>query len=180
MKEEMGKFYCPKCTYYCRLKSTIINSNLPFFFYFRVREENGIKKWIFNISKSFDFEGKWFGGRYNSFSSIKDCWEVTGGFSEDELDVLSGKNWECISCSYKSNTFKTFINQKQSVKSEENNQLKILEKELQEEKIKTVKLENEIKEEKNKNIILNETIKSVMNELKEIKAAVFTIQNKSS
>ena len=43
-----------------------------------------------------------------------------------------------------------------------------------------MKLENEIKEEKNKNIILNEKIISMMNELKEIKTAVFAIQNKSS
>ena len=63
----------------------------------------------------------------------------------------------------------------------------MFEKDLQEEKIKTQMLEKEIQEEKIKskilekeNIILNEKINSIMSELKEIKAAVFEIKDKTN
>ena len=170
----MGKFCCPKCKI---PRSIIPEYNIYHingdFSLFRSRVKNDIKKWIFKYD---DF---WIGNYNNQYSSIKDCWEETGGFSEEELAILSKNKWKCINCDYVSNTFKTFIYQKQSVNAEEDNKLKLLEKELQEEKNKTKLLEKEIQEEKNKNIILNEKINVIMNELKEIKGAVFEIQKKS-
>ena len=136
--------------------------------YFRKREENDIKKWIFkDISP-----GVWKGSLFDGFSSFKDCWDITGGFSTQELDIISGKQWECFNCKYKSTSLETFLYQVQKVNSEANNKLEILEKEIEEQKYKMKLLEKELQEEKNKNKILNEKINIIMNELKEIKAGV--------
>ena len=157
MKEEMGKFFCPKCN-----KTIIIFFNENFLPYycslFRMREKNGINKYIFKNRDN------WIGDIYNKYSNIKDCWDETGGFSEQELDYLSNKKWGCSICKFTSNSFKTFIFQRQSISSEENNKLE--------------KLENEIQEEKNKNILLNEKLNLIMTELKEIKASL--LENKKS
>ena len=106
---------------------------------------------------------------------------------------MTEKIYECYYCNYKPNSFKELLYEKHIVKSEENNKFNMIEKEindektktmklqneLQEEKNKTMKLESELKEEKNKNFLLNEKINLIMNELKEIKAAVNVNQNKS-
>ena len=83
--------------------------------------------------------------------------------------------------------FKSFLFQVEIINPEENNSLKMLEKEIQEEKIKSKMLEKDLQEEKIKsqmlekeNIILNEKINSIINELKEIKSVVFEIKDKTN
>ena len=189
MKEEFGKFFCKKCNRLTLLE-TYINDDKTSFNLFRMRDENGIKKWIF---KNTIYNYCWYGDRYNKYNNFKECWEETGGFLEEELDTLTQKTYQCYYCNYKPNSFKEFLYEKLIFKSEENNKFNMIEKEindektktmklqneLQEEKNKTMKLESELKEEKNKNFLLNEKINLIMNELKEIKAAINVNQNKS-
>ena len=123
------------------------------------------------------------GNHYSSYKSIKDFWEETRGFSEKEIESLRDSKYpsKCEEYKYVINNFKSFLFQVEYINPEENNTLKMLEKEireekikskmfekdLQEEKIKSQLLEEKIQEEKNKNIILTEKINSIMNELKE-------------
>ena len=190
MKEETGKFLCPKCKTIVKVKT---NDGYSILLY-KSREEKGIKRWIFKKFKNNYYY--WFGDiencNYNTYENTKDCWEETGGLSEHELDIISKKRWICVNCKYESNTVKTFLNQISTVNLGENNQLKILEKELEEEKDKSKTLENEYKEEKNKTLALEEQIKEeknkinilsekinlIMDELKEIKTSIIALQNK--
>ena len=172
MKEEFGKFFCKKCNMLTLLK-TYINDDETYFDLFRMRDENGIKKWIFK------YNYRWYGDRYNKYNNFKECWEETGGFLEEELDILTKKRYQCYYCNYKPNSFKELLYEKHIVKSEENNKFNMIEKQINDEKTKTMKLQNELQEEKNKNFLLNEKINLIMNELKEIKAAINVNQNKS-
>ena len=166
MKEEMGKFFCLKCNRPVR----IYLSGLDDITLFRTREKNGIKKWIFKRTN-----GYWSGDFVNQYKNIKDCWEETGGFSEKEIESIgAGKApSQCKSCKSVINNFKSFLYQVEIINPEENNYLKMLEKDLQEEKIKTQMLEKE-------NNILSEKINSIMSELKEIKSAVLEIKDKTN
>ena len=123
------------------------------------------------------------GNHYSSYKSINDFWEETGGFSEKEIEFIRSSEYpsKCENCITVINNFKSFLFQVEYINPEENNTLKMLEKEireekikskmfekdLQEEKIKSQLLEEKIQEEKNKNIILTEKINSIMNELEE-------------
>ena len=187
MKEEMGKFFCPKCKSPVKIFLSGIGHDITLF---RTREKNGIKKWIF---KSYNH---WKGDFSSEYQSIKDCWEETGGFSEKEIESLRNSEYpnKCEKCNTVINNFKSLLFQVEIINPEENNTLKMLEKEiqeekikskmlekdLQEEKIKSQLLEKEIQEEKNKNIILTEKINSIMNELKEIKSTVLEIKDKTN
>ena len=144
MKEEKGKFYCPKCQ-----RSTKIFCDYVLTL-FRTREEKGKeKRWIFKSDDSL-----WRGSYYDRYTSIKDCWEETGGFTEEEIKKWADK-WQCYECKYESNSLFTFTSKKEIISSEENNRIKQLEK--------------EIEEEKSKNTSLNEKINTIMKELSEIK-----------
>ena len=77
-----------------------------------------------------------------------------GGFTEQEIKKWEDK-WLCDKCGYESNSLFTFISKKEIINSEENNRIKQLEK--------------EIEEEKSKNTSLNEKINTIMKELSEIK-----------
>ena len=145
MKEEIGKFYCPKCQ-----RNTRIYNNCYALTLFRTREEKGKeKRWIF---KSVD--SSWRGSYYDQYTSIKDCWEETGGFTEEEIRKWENK-CKCLGCNYESNSLFTFMSKKEIINSEENNKIKQLEK--------------EIEEEKSRNTFLNEKISAIMKELSEIK-----------
>ena len=65
MKEEMGKFFCPKCNRPVKILLSGIGGEISLF---RTREKNGIKKWIF---KSYS---NWIGDVYSEYKNIKDCW----------------------------------------------------------------------------------------------------------
>ena len=173
MEEEIGKFFCPKCNEQAKISfgNRLLDVRL-----FRTRTKNGIKKWIFKSGWT------WCGDLYCRYNNMKDCWEETGGFSEKELNTIIGNknSFKCERCKYITKDLKTLFFQVEFINSEENNSLKLLEQEIQEEKIKSQILEKEIQEEKNKNIILNETINSIMSELKEIKAALFEIKDKTN
>ena len=176
----MGKFFCPKCNWSVRITLSGIGGQISLF---RTREKNGIKKWIF---KSYS---NWIGDVYSKYNNIKDCWEETGGFSEKEIESSSNSKYpsKCCECESVMKNFKSFLFQVEIINPEENNSLKMLEKEIQEEKIKSKMLEKDLQEEKIKsqmlekeNIILNEKINSIINELKEIKSVVFEIKDKTN
>ena len=155
MEEKMGKFFCPKCNRPVKLKRSPKLDSLTLF---RSREEDNIKKFIFK-AYSVSYGYSWIGDFFHSYCELEKCWQETGGFTEQEIDCMSKDQWECCSCKYKSKTLATFLYQVQIVHSEENNTLKMLEKE---------------------NIILNEKINLMMNDLKEIKSKFPEAKNETS
>ena len=146
----MGKLFCPKCQINTRVYGNGYHNY--YLTLFRTREEKGKeKKWIFKD------EITWVGDYFNrSYKSIKDCWEETGGLTEEEIRKWAKSwKWKCHLCDYESDSLFTFISKKENIISEENNRIKQLEK--------------EIEVEKSKNTFLNDRINIIMKELNEIK-----------
>ena len=105
MKEEFGKFKCPKCRY-----SYVVNGYIEW----QSREKNGIKKWIFK-KKS----GEYISGvlELDDYADVDDiwlytdpekCW-TTGGSTTENWNILE-KKWKCNNnCKFSSNRFLVFI-----------------------------------------------------------------------
>ena len=186
MKEDIGKFICPKCN---KMTSVIYNQDTYVkISLFRAREENGKKKWIFKFYEySFATEDNiiyWIGDITEKYKNYKECWEETGGFSTKELKCYPDSTFTCKKCKYQSDNLIPFLCQQEKFTTEEEinkltlleNKIKILEKAFEEEKNKNKIEKKEISEDKI--FILNEKINLIMNDLKEIKTAVNDIKNK--
>ena len=106
MKEEFGKFKCPKCRY-----SYIVNGYIEW----QSREKNGIKNGYSKKKEGEYISGVLELGCYTDDDDIwlyyepDKCWK-TGGSTTENWNILE-KNWKCNNknCKFSSNTFLNFI-----------------------------------------------------------------------